>query len=807
MGHKVFYPRTAVREEKRQAYEALGRSFCKTIAEPVTNSDSSAKRKLNIPHASGLVQLMLSVPKGTQMDTAALKTQLLSKYPRRRIQMEVVTAKSHNRPAGEVVIVDEAEGMSSQSLQQALDEIGGDKLHLSAGVVGRNLFGRGLSDVLRAHTHPRVYTYDGKQLSTAKGEWDQKQGWTIELNYEDSPVSAKFGQTFLTPDKTGTAVRFVISDDARAKGCRIPDHPQILYRLENFYMLRLIASDPNVELLLRQYRTQKVIEDQLHFDFPVGQVIESRSAIFDPAKYEIEGKPVAVDFVVVRSNGQRPLQGSFPDRDARERGMLIVDDLDAVYDLTFADPDFEKAEFLDRIYGVIRITGLWQILQSYLNAESPTSPLRPDRDGFNRDHEFSQALLDFIATELRPLYEKERKRAEENQKGELSTETKRRVEDALKQLNKYFQQITELTGEGEGGNDEDIPEPTDPISFYPARTRLIAGRLKQVVLLVREDVVNDSAGVLATASEGLVVQPENEVITKKYCPRWSVHKKFYSLSFGVSAAAIGTQGQVTAIVEGKEGTTLQAVLKVDDVLAEPVIEPPDALEFRPALANGRPGRRNNLVLYINPTKISMGHWIRIRLVKKTGGVSLLVPDGSSSEQLDVKLDSTEHGLKGQRVLRVLIPWTGTAWNQHGSLEASVKVGAETLIATATIRLDEPEDGGFFKDIRYDEIDPKAPSQFAAGVITININDRLNRIVFGDSKDEFDKRISTRPEAQHRLATLLLEEASFRALEQLYKDNKLHFAHRREIGEVHEKIDAYKFESAADVYRALARVRG
>ncbi len=73
MGHDVFQPRTAVREEKRQANEALGRSFCKTLAEPITNSDSSAKRKFNIPQASGLVDLMLSVPKGTQMDTDALR--------------------------------------------------------------------------------------------------------------------------------------------------------------------------------------------------------------------------------------------------------------------------------------------------------------------------------------------------------------------------------------------------------------------------------------------------------------------------------------------------------------------------------------------------------------------------------------------------------------------------------------------------------------------------------------------------------------------------------------------------------------
>ena len=242
------------------------------------------------------------------------------------------------------------------------------------------------------------------------------------------------------------------------------------------------------------------------------------------------------------------------------------------------------------------------------------------------------------------------------------------------------------------------------------------------------------------------------------------------------------------------------------MLTEPLIELPETLEFRPTISNGRPSRRNNLVLYVNPLAISAGHYLRVKLVKRTGGVKLLAPAGPETDQFEVKLDVNVHGVKGQKILKVLIPWIGTAWNQHGKVEVSAKVGSETLTATAAIRLDEPEDGGFFKDIKYDEIDPRAPSQLAAGVITVNIKDALNRDVFGDTKEVFDKRVSTKIEAQHRLASLLLEEASFRALEQLYKDNKVNFAERREIGEVHEKIDAYKFESATAVYKALSRPR-
>lgn len=801
MGQKVFRPRTAVREEKRQANEALGRSFCKTIAEPVTNSDSSAKRKHKLPHASGLVDLMMKVQKGAQLDTSALRDQLRGKHPMRVITVEIVTARQNGRSPGEVVVIDHAQGMSPAQLKQALDEIGGNKLHLSAGVAGRNLFGRGLSDVMKAHESPVVWTYDGATLSRAEGRW--APGWKITLTdglgFDGSP---------LDPFSPGTAVRFLISTEKRRQGCRIPDHPQILSRLANFYMLRLIASDPNVELRIRQFRAQGTIDDRIQFDFPVGQVIESCSRTFTPKDFGVKGEPLNVDFLVARSDGARPLPSGFPDRDARERGLLIVDDLDAVYDLTFADDDYEKAEFLDRLYGVVRVNGLRNVLESYLDAEHPTSPLRPDRDGFNRDHEFAKALLDFVAEHLRPLYEKERKRVEDKEKDQLSGETKRRIEDALKQLNKYFHRITELAGEGKGSDDEEIPEPTVPVLFFPTHTKLVIGRPKQVLLLVHEEAVGVHADIVATSSDGLVVKPESEQIDAEGCARWSAHKQFYAVPFVVSSSTVGIQGTVTAMVEGKQQTVLDAVLNVDDVLEEPVVQTPETLEFRPGTSTGRPNRRNNLVLYVNATVITPGHYVRVRITKRTGDVVLHAPDGSRTEELDIKLDAASHLVKGQGTMRVLIPWSGTAWNQHASVVASVKVGgAKPLCAEAQVRLDEPEDGGFFKRVEYGEIDPKAPSQFAAGVITVNINDPLNRMIFGETKDEFDKRLPVRVESQQRLASLLLEEASFRALQQRYLDNKVHFPDRREITTVHEEIDKYKFESASDVYRALARVRG
>jgi hypothetical protein len=822
MGHDVFRPRTAKREEKRQANEALGRSFCKTIAEPVTNSDTSAKKKFGLTDAngnllpSGLVELMFKAAKGTQLDTAELRAKLLGAQPKRRIVVEVVTARSSGRPVGEVVIIDQAEGMSADELKRALEDPAGDRSDIAKGMIGRNLFGRGLSDVMRAYALgelpnnqlPVVQTFDGRQLTIARGEWTA-DSWSIDRTWHDTPSKAHFENTFLQPSTSGTAVRFVIFDRTR---CHIPDAPDIGYRLANFYMLRLIASDPNVELVLRQHRAARPIEDRVQYDFPVGQVIETFSRNFDPSNFDLAFAALKIDFLVVRSDSERGLRGPSPVRDSRENGMLIVDDLDAVYDLTFGEGDYEKADFLSRIYGIVRVNGLRRVLESYLNAKSPTSPLRPDRDGFNRDHEFAAALLAFIFEHLRPIYEKERKLLEEKQHGEFSKEIKKTIDDALKQLNKYFQRITELVGEGTGTTDEKPPAPTEIATFFPSHTKLIAGRSKPVLLLVRDDAVKSGAEIVATASEGFSVEPETERIQKRDCPRWSAHENFFAIRFSVSCPEIGKRGEIGAVIEAKDGDLLEATLKIDDVLPEPIIEVPETLEFRPKIANGRPGRRNNLVLFINPAVVSAGHYVRVQITKRTGNVSLIAPEGAQTEQVDVKLSTVPHQVRGQNVFRVLIPWTGTAWNQRAHVVGSVKVGGpKPLTADASIRLDELEEGGFFKDVDYDDLgETAAPSMFAAGKITVNAGDPLNRLLFGygGSKEEmrisFDRRLRENPSAQQRLAVLLLEEASFRALEWLHEHNQLHLPPKLEVTTVHDAMNKYKYDSAIDIHKALVR---
>jgi hypothetical protein len=804
---EVFFPKTAAREDRRQANEALGRSFCKTVAEAVTNSDSSAKRKLNISHSSGLVELMLGVPAGQTLDTAALKERLKGKYPVREIRVEVVTSKQHRRPIRELVVLDNAQGMSRSTLKAALDEYGGDKLELSGGVAGRNLFGRGLSDFLKAHTEASVSTFDGHELSTAVGEWVKGKGWSIRLTpTKEFPAPSEFDGTRLSGADSGTVVRCVLNKQK----CSIPDDPNIVERLENFYMLRLIAADPNVHLKLTQFRTgPREIENELEFDFPLGQVVASFSESFVPPPGSIVKSPLKVDFLIARS--EQKLRGLDSDRDARQNGILIVDDLDAVYDLTFADPDFERAEFLQHIYGVVRINGLRDALVAHLNSpDFPTSPLRVDRDGFNESHDYSRALLDFLADKLRPFYERERKRFEEKDKSQLSSTTKKRIDEALKILNRFFNEITGKSDTGPGPNGTPPPpEPTKSVQFLPETIRLVAGRPRKVKLLLRQDSVKNGAEICASSTSGISVVPETEfvdfeIFPKVQYPEWST--AYLCCEYEVSSEDVGARGSVSALVEGRTGDILEATLSVDKVLEEPTVEVPETMEFRPPISMGRPGRRNNLVLFINTDVVNIGHYIRIRLTKMVGSVHLLDARDEKCDEVDIKL-GIQHQLPDQNVARILIPWRGTAWNQNGNVEASTKIGGPKPIVTAAkIKLAEPDDpgGGFFRDAKYTELDGNVPSAFAAGTITVNSRDPLNHDIFGANQEQFDQKVASDAIAQQRLASLLLDEVAFRALEQQRIDDKLHLPNNKEVSSIHQKLDMYKFDLARSVFRALVK---
>ena len=157
---------------------------------------------------------------------------------------------------------------------------------------------------------------------------------------------------------------------------------------------RRSAVDPPFLPSIFQYRSgQNVLEDELECDFPFGDVIERITfEMISPLKDE-GLKNLKVDGIICRSEGNSKLLG----REAGEQranGLLIVDDMDAVLDLTFL-PQFEGAPYLSNIFGVIRITNLREHLSWYLN-NGKDSPLTVTREGFDTKHDFTKLLFECV---------------------------------------------------------------------------------------------------------------------------------------------------------------------------------------------------------------------------------------------------------------------------------------------------------------------------------------------------------------------------------------------------------------------------
>lgn len=543
----------AVREWKRQFYTAVVRSFAKTVAEPITNSDTSYKRKYDLPDASGLVEKALTFERGMRFDLSRAKEELFGKSPERIIELHIYTAKGHGRKPRTCELVDFAEGLSQEKIKNAFEWLAADKSDVSKGRPGRSLFGRGVSDVLLGHKAGMFFSYHGDILSKSEFLFnpDKDKEPKISLGSKKNPSIADLKDCRLLREETGSCVRFILHDD-----CRIPEEGTLIPILSQFYMLRLINSDPNVKIKVFRYRSSgKTLEDILDYDFPIGNVIEKFSFSISCPTIGASFQNLKVDAIVCRAEDRVGLPGKEAG-EQRANGLLVVDDKDAVLDLTFL-PQFEGAPYLNCIYGIIRITNIRSVFEWYLNS-GKDSPLTVTRDGFDQKHEFTKLLFKELEKRLEPIFKREEERYKKSLASNISSKTQERINEALKELNKFLKDI----GEGEGGAPESssTPLPTKKFQFIPEETKLVIGREKSIRLYLEKDLAESKTSIIYDSSNSKIeVNPLSHL---KEDGKTLDNYLVYLIS--IKCDTLHENGEITALTESKEGL-LEAHLKVSDV--------------------------------------------------------------------------------------------------------------------------------------------------------------------------------------------------------------------------------------------------
>lgn len=749
----------AAREWKRQFYTAVVRNFAKTVTEPETNSDTSYKRKFGLPDANGLVEAALALGKGTKFDLTKAKEALRNPKVEREIAIHVYTAKGYGRPARTLEIVDHAEGLTADELKAAFEEFAADKTAVSKGKPGRSLFGRGVSDVLLGHRHGTFFSYKNGILSKIEFSFDPSVDATPKAIVETlgKPTAADLRDLHLKPGENGSCVRVVLAED-----CRIPEEGSLGAALSQFYMLRLIHADPNIKIRLHRYRAgKKVTQEVLSYDFPIGDVIERFAFRIEAPVPSAPVPALEVEGVVCRAN----VKGQLPGVEAREQranGLLIVDDTDAVLDLTLL-PEYERAPYLANIFGIVRVKNMRKAIEWFLN-NGKDSPLTTTRDGFDTKHELTKLLFTELEKRLLPVYRREEERFNKGFGETVPTEVRQRITDALKELNRL---LREVVGEGEDGERDGELDPVLPLQFVPRRTRLFVGRPRRVRLFLQRALAGDSGAIVyETSNPKIKVKPLSEdVASGRRVDDYLV----YDLT--LECGDLHETGKVVALAEGKEGM-YDASIEILDVVAGAAIMPPEEMEFRPQEAHGQPNRVNTIALAVNASLIPLGRKIVLRTPKVQGAIGL-VQQGKRRPSVDVVFDKS-HLLAGTQVGRIPISWQGTAWGQSATLEARTKKpGGGEVYAEGRIVLEEPEDsGGMVRDVQYRDLGNDKCSDLVDGIVYINSRHQLNRFVFGPTQKEYLERIGEDPTAQYRFASLVLEQAVYRLAEEQHRENRL-----------------------------------
>jgi hypothetical protein len=264
--------------------------------------------------------------------------------------------------------------------------------------------------------------------------------------------------------------------------------------------------------------------------------------------------------------------------------------------------------------------------------------------------------------------------------------------------------------------------------------------------------------------------------------------------------ALHEAAEITALADGTK-ETFEATLKVTDVTSGSHIVPPDEMEFRPTESRGRPNRNNHIALYINEKVIPLGRKIKIELEKAHGAIGFW-EDEKRVEDLSVTFEKS-HIISETNIGRILIPWRGTGWGQSARITAKTRKPDGTIAyATGKILLEQSEEGGIIRDVKYQRLENDMCSQIVDGIIYINSEHYLNRIVFGPDQKSYYQKIDNDQTAQYRFSAVVVEQGVFRLAEQSYFDDKLHINPAAPVTSLREFIDKQTNMAAPKIIKAF-----
>lgn len=768
----------AAREKRRAVNDAVGKDFFKTLTEPLTNADSIMKKQAGVSHAAGLIDEVLKLAVGERINTAEMKAHLKKGEPR-KIRVEVIGAGQKNRLCR---IIDTGTGMSAAELEQKFSVYGSAK---AKGERTRSLFGRGALDVLIYHNDCVIYSVKDGILSSCRIYWTKgpESDTAIDPEALGKATRALLRQHQLPNEilHHGTVVEFKLKD-----GTSIPLEDRIISKISSFYMLRLIAADPNTEVEIKRTRSDGEHVGVLEYDFPLGEVIGRADDVLSLKEFG----ELPIGILVARSDVVLEMDPQHIGR--REGGLLFVDDNDAVLDLTLL-PSYEGNPYLKHIFGFVRVTGLRNVLEAKLEDEDAEAVLTTTRDGFERKNEITKRLFALVERHVKPWYEAEEK-LQKKGGSKRSEALEKRITEALKAINQFNAEETDE----EGTADRKENERTEPIYFHVDSVRLHTGETRRVTAFVNYDRVNEGEVVLFEADrDEIKIEPDSTVVkTAKKQTHQPIH-------ITITCDVKGLKGKVVALSLDKNGKEVRAELKILAVEDSPLFEPPEDVAFTAPRYTGDPSRtRNTASLLVNLDRFNGMPTVTFSLEEIVGKVTL-----GEGERLDVKITQAQV-MAGYNVARIVVSFNATGWGQSANLRARTKC-ADGKIAEATCKLkfEKTQGDQKFSNFLYEDLGRQVLGDVAGDKLYVNSGYSLHREIFGKTEEEFHQSLEADPKAQTRAVSVLVETTVFHTATTRHQaggKRGLQISPDDPIGSLRPYLDENKMKLEPKIYQALVK---
>lgn len=683
------------RHTARRIRVAIRGSVLKVLNELITNSDDSYYRlEKHGKNTSGLIEIGF--------------------WKKKKIKRTAIEA---------FCIRDFAEGISPDTMETKFGKYGED----TAQETRRGYFGQGAKDALCNMENSVLFSIHDRQVSCVRFMME-KSGRSEQAKYmiEDSATAHRLLKTFddktrriykLRPEETGTFVYFEIPSD-----CHAPRENTLVEGLQDFYMLRKILSDPKRRVKLVNHNSGRILD--LGSAPITGNVIASDSFVIHYDSMEFE-----INMAVMDANSD--LDQTAGDR--RKGGLLVVDEDDAVLDLTlFGYDDNSSAASLT---GEVRIKGFKKLFQK------DGSVVLETREGLDTYHTFNKLLREEMKKRLIKVIERLGKE-KDTQELLVDKELDTQIKKTFAKINFVMRKEAEKEPE-DGSGDEERPtmKPKNGMAFSPSILHVEREQIKTVNLLVDPEKIPFESLINITCSNPKIgVDPLGSISVPEDVSTEGIIK----IPIDVSGDQPGERATVTArcgLIEASLFVTTTDIIE---------ITPPSGFDFVPDRVRIYQGKKTHLKLLIDTSVVRPATLVSIDsdnshiVVKgaKVGERSIEDPKMFAVPRLDTV-----------SLAVVLVEIEGRKAEQKGTITA--KTPEKEAFAQVRVVERKPK-GGLFRGYRLDSSkDPRQRFSFdkESGIVFVHLRAPVVQKYLGSEGEHVKEKT---PQALVMLGEVILQ---------------------------------------------------